>query len=455
MNTSNSNVKPKINKVGTVGANNVIINLEKLNAKVLPETDIKRCIAKALQQFSRDSMPAMIESFGDLSDVVPSNMNYVACMTVINSYVKENKGLRHPVYLIDSLIQETDVVIKSGGITYGSETVPSMMGMVATNAHYAVIGATSTLLSFCTKENVKGDVDKVITNKVSAGFAGIPMVDMLKPRNAIRTMTASPLISRDAMYTAMSVNDRAAVSIIDQVYATVPQYSHVNEDGQKAMMKLYGSGIIKFLPTGCGPTVMNPVVTVANDKITFMTMWALVNISRGMRGEDKAGIGSLTAGYYLYDMPPTYAKAIARSKETLFLCRAYGFIAVSVPAGCKDYSMLYTQILVANGISVITANGTKVHTSSSVPAVYGRSKVETLFIIPNAFGEPSMTRSGVSMNQEGFNDKAATFVEDFDNGARVMYTYYTPNLQILAEKKKWLDYVSYLFSSYWSYSIVV
>jgi len=194
------------------------------------------------------------------------------------------------------------------------------------------------------------------------------------------------------------------------------------------------------LPTGCGPTVMNPVVTVEDDKITFLTMWALVNISRGLRGEDKAGIGSLTAGYYLYDMPPTYAKAIARAKETLFFCKTYGFIAVSVPAGCKDYSMLYTQILVANGISVITANGTKVHTTLSVPAVYGKSKVDTLIVIPNAFAEPSMTRSGVSMNQEGFNDKAATFIEEFSNGARIMYTYYTPQLQTLAEKNGWTMY---------------
>jgi len=432
-------------------ANNTVvdINLSAFDEEALPEDDVRRCAAKALTKYTIDTLPAFVASL-DLKKIVPSPLSITICLLNLVTYYKTNKGAKHPSYYIDLVHQEYDSIISDEGIKYvkvnGADeeevNLKSMMGMVTDDNFAFLCGAASTLVNYYTRET-ETDINATFNNPQYLGFVQIPNLNLITVRDSMRTYKNSVIVSRDSMYETMMNKNGQALVVIDRAYSVARKYSQVNNLVLTKLTEMKNEGKINFVPSGRVPVVCTPAITVNEQKLTYDSLWTTILVSRSLRGQEK-GIGGLTAGYCMFDMPAHIAKAVYRARELLQMASNLGVKLIRLPSGDSDYPTLLVQILVANGMRVQTEAGSNNFcTDDSPPGVYRSSKVKGLQIISNPFREPTFSASGISMNQGDFEKGAVTFNGSFKKHLCATLVWFTRELEAFATENKYVLYPAF------------
>jgi len=434
------NNKPVEKITSNVISNKVRIDLNMLSAATIPDNDIRRCAVKALRFYMQESLPQIILSL-NLDGISESALPKHECLRILVEYSLSNPERKHPVYQVDIHLQKDDVVLEDGGLTSAGKFIPSKMGMLIENPFALFAGATSSVISYYTKEN-GDDISTTLINKQLTRYANIPEIDLIGVRSAVRTHLPSSTVSRDAIYDVMMSKQSHGLALIDQTYTKLAPYNQVSETIKAKLDQMLVKGEIMFKPTGNVPSVSNPKIEIPDKAVTFPAMWSLILASRAVRGGDKGGMGSLTTGYYSYDMPYHYCKAVGRAREILKLASVFAVKAIQVPSDMKEFSMLFVQICIANGLIVISELGTKICKKDSPPGMYARCSVPCLTIKNNLFMEPTMTKTGISMNQGTFPDRMEVIERDLKKKTLCMLTYLTPDLYNFAVARDCMIYPS-------------
>jgi hypothetical protein len=387
----------------------VTIDVEKFYENALPNEDIARVIKKVLQQYDLETLPSIVHTIS-YKNAVPSDLDYVSCFKILYSYASENKNARHPAYYVETVLETSDVTYTDKGISYdsseGRKTVSSKMGMLADSpiAYYA--GACSSILNYYTRETVDS-VEKVFANESLSKVTKIPQVDLTSVRSGIKTYNSSVTISREMHYEAMLTDQNSALVLMDKLYANkgLVEYSMVSEAVKKAIVTYCAKKKMNYVANGRIPAVTYMDISIS-ELIQLIQAWTIAAIIKSQIGGENSGMGGITSGYYSFDMTPSVVKSLARAREIIAILKILSLRVVKLPS-TKEFKVLCQQILVANGISVISTYGSGVCVKDSPVGLYQNSEVTYLSVVSNTLIEPSYTKMGMK-----YDDKAAKIALD-------------------------------------------
>jgi len=410
------------------------IDLQKLKSSVIPNDDIKRVVKKMLLSYKIESLPSIVQTL-DLDGVTPSDLDVMRCNMIMTNYVSTNRTAKHPMYYLENVLEKEDVVFADTGISTKTVAVATKMGMLADDpmAYYA--GAASTLLNYYTRESDKG-IAKCFSMDEYANAMQVPNVDMVDVRSAVKTKVPSVTLSREIHYETIMREPHAGLLLMDKMYSLpkVNSYAVQNETVQKVVQKFSDDNALGHDSKGFVPSVVNNVFTLQND-LSLNNVWLLASVSKSQIGGDKAGRGSLTAGYYSFDMPANYVKAIARARELIAILGRMNLKTVKI-AGTKEFTLLMLTILARNDIRVISPYGKFLCQKSSPPGIYATADVSYLNVVANSIAEPKF--SGTGMNYPAKDTFESCFDGIFSKKRRervAVLTYFTSQLiKIVAEK---------------------
>jgi hypothetical protein len=152
----------------------------------------------------------------------------------------------------------------------------------------------------------------------------MPDLDLTRLREAYMSLKKSTTISQTIIYNNVMKDTIYAVHYVDKVYTVASKYSKTNPANAKlsfaatchinnsrkhpkpedTLEKSEGRHPISFKMAW---DRLPPKVT---ESLEYF--WRFQNLSN-MRGNDKSGFGGTTVGYYNFNMPANYVRAIARA----------------------------------------------------------------------------------------------------------------------------------------------
>lgn len=403
------------------------IDLTKLKANLIPSEDIKRVVKKILTEYKIESLPSIVRSF-DLSDIVPSEFTVIKCFAIMKNYVSSNRDIRHPVYYLENVLENSDVVYQNTGIKFEDKIVSSKMGMIADNPMAFYAGAASTVLNYYTREDNRS-ITKTFVTPAYLGVMKLDDVNLEDIRASVKTNLSSVTLSRETHYETFMLDTKNAIHVIDRIYSApkLNDYAISNDRAKEVSQAVSNENQLQYIAKGNVPCVVDCDFDL-KDNTTLEQAWLIAAISRSQIGGEKAGMGALTSGYYAFDMPTNVVKALARAREVIAMLKLLRISVVKI-AATKDFSLLSMQLLARNGIRVISSFGAGLCKKDSPPGIYASSDVSYLTIVANSFQEPKFNASGMTyQSRDSFEDSFAGVFSKKKKGYTAVLTYYTPAL---------------------------
>jgi len=418
-----------------------VIKVMDLYDNSLPEDNIRRVVKKMKDKWYDESFPDAVR-YLNLNGVVASTLNYIECAKIIATYVSQSRGHSHPVGYVESVLEECDVAIANTGITIittaGDKIVESKMGMIADEPLHLYLGATSTLLNYYTREETDGSTAAGFKQPEYQQIACIPPISLTGIRAKILTGVPSVSESREIIYSKLNRNPAVGLTYVDSVYSKTP--TMLNQKKETVFkFAMQDPGVAKIIN---GQLTLNKVQATSKgvipaviamdyalpEKITLMNMWMIIHISKMLRGAENSGSGSLTIGYYAYDMPSSLVKVVARVREIMMMLNMCKLQVVTLPGPNKEFPLMVHRALVANRIVVISGAGIGVYKKDDPVSVYQSTRMPSLHILDNRFPEPSYSKAkGISFFESSFQKVYESFLDA--NGACAVFTWLTPKIQ--------------------------
>jgi len=170
-------------------------------------------------------------------------------------------------------------------------------------------------------------------------------------RIGVDNTTKSPNISQSEIYAKVRATPCIAFHLMSGILSKVPQFSQP-EPGLTAHMKKFYSKekvpedkqYVMLVPKKISLSIIHSSADACGD------LWKYLFCSRQIRGEDTAGIGSLSMGYYFFHMPRSVAKLISLIYDFRALMKHYGVDHIFLSSGTPEY---VKRALVCNKYYVI------------------------------------------------------------------------------------------------------
>lgn len=204
------------------------INLSLLNADLteeIPETDIRRLVKKLTQAMSIENLHAYCKTV-DYMNVEPSPLGIMECHKLVNEFVKTSSALIHPVYVVDNLMVEGDVIFSpdniKGVVKKEGQLEPvqidNKMGIYSDSEEDREKAVASSLLALATSRVDDGIQDVYKDSRILEFFCMQP-IRLRAVRDFFQDDTKSAVKAREFIYSTLKQEGQYSDIIIDKIYA--------------------------------------------------------------------------------------------------------------------------------------------------------------------------------------------------------------------------------------------
>jgi hypothetical protein len=338
------------------------------------------------------TLPSWIENWAVPADTIASNRSGLECYNILLSKRKEAEKIQHPVYKLDRLVTTTSVTftpVKVVENTGDKTTHTVKRGFLSSpdEGESTVLASafSANMLAYYTKGNDKGKVSAVIPRDRAVSL-GIVSPDLVPIRLASEESSRSSTLARDNIFMMLKDDSYNAMFVMSKILTLFPGFS----EEQVAITP----NLHKYLKTvGIDKKSYVPALVPKTDKILVCTVtdyrlaWNFLHNSRQVRGADGAGIGTLTNGYYFFEMSRTMAKYISYAYDFMNMLNQYKVKVLYITAPIQEYVV---RILVANGYSVVYEMNMSLRAYADEPGYYRTvgAQVPVLKYLNLTFADP-------------------------------------------------------------------
>jgi hypothetical protein len=438
----------------------------------IPDDDPRRLLRKLIDsRVNIDSLPPFVLSL-DYRSVVASSYNKMQCNLKLYEYQKKNKDVVHAVNTIPCLLQDTDVVVSKGSISYVAENdmVPetaseeekqkqkvtvtlSTMGIYSFSGTTQLYSVVSTALAYVTDKTETG-YDNVFKDERKNDVIGIDkVINAVGIRDIYVTTSKGSNLAREEIYQCMRKDPDLASLVIDRLYGCLP-FRNVEERVRKAFeiskrklnatRKKDKKKEITYIMKGNFPGVFKETYGMSAEPSLNVAL-SISNIAEQTIGGGETKRGALTSGYMYGEMPSHIVKTTNLVREIVSIANVYGLNVVVVPSN-KRYSTSIIRTLVANGISVISDSGTGIQKKDDILAGHYRYTARAVLeIVSDPFTPPTFNKQGPVWLE---NSKIEREYETFHHqagGCRVTFTTLSPFLCQKINRKEKIGFLPSLY----------
>jgi len=302
------------------------------------------------------SLPSYFDDVVIPKDTVPSTLNFITCYKNVIAYFKENRQVFHPAKVLESTLFDQSVVFHPTKVVLADKQELSVKCgyLIPSDAKDEIITVASafvsTAVSYYAKVNETGQLADLPKQEILDNLNWI--YPNLGPfRMSVDNVTKSPNISQSEVYSRVKESPMIAIHLMSGILHQAPQFSEPEPSLTEPMKRFYKK-------EGIDPARQYKVVvpkkmalkTIKKSVDPCGDLWKYLEQSRQIRGEDTAGIGSLSMGYYFFDMPRSLMKEISLIYDFRALMKFYAVKHIFLSASTSEY---VKRTLVANDYSVI------------------------------------------------------------------------------------------------------
>jgi len=302
-----------------------------------------------------------LPSYFDVDEIplgtLPSQESPLVCYKRVVAYFKTNVLEMHPNKVIEAKLMESPVKftpvkvetakneileVKKGYLI--PENTPKAIGVVAS-------AYVSTALPYHVKYDSQGRLIRV-GKEEDYKKLGWKYPDGMYPfRAALGNDTRSAGMAQQEMYRMLRADFSLAIHMMSGILSLAPEFSVVETALQDFMTKKYEEQKVS-VSSRYVPRVPIRIVlkTVKKARNLIDDAYKFLYKSRQLRGQDGAGIGTLTIGYYFFDMPRNLAKHISMVYDLRALMKHYNVRVVMLSSAFDEY---VKRAMVENGYIVI------------------------------------------------------------------------------------------------------
>lgn len=333
--------------------------------KKIPEDNILRIVKKLGQFFNLESIGAV--DFEVPDDVEPSSLGHIECLKIFQKYQETALKRGHPMELFPAFNVNNDIKVTVAEVAVGEEKYPIKQCTVLAGAQHGMsmnASAVGDMLATSYRWTTTGfvnSIQKVEERKLMC----VPDIKAIGKLPEIGIKEKNPRQAAYAYFDVFTAKPKISIPLMSDIITKMdPQFYIKSTKMSEAFNKLEGDYKREIINL---PKISVPEVRVFNN---MDLAYRFHERSKAFRGEDAAGVGSLSAGYPLVKMPRHYAKAWAFCQDLRLiiksLTRTEKRVNFNIPPG-----MFILSVLVANGFSCGVAHSQRrFDPKNPVPGLY-------------------------------------------------------------------------------------
>jgi len=302
-----------------------------------------------------------LPSYFDVEEIPPGTLasqeSPLVCYKRVIAYYKTNVLEMHPNKVVEAKLMEGPVKFTPVKVETAKEEVlevkkgylipektPKVIGVVAS-------AFVSTALPYHVKYDGQGRLIKVGKDEDYKKLGWVYPDGMYPLRAALGNDTRSAGSAQQEIYRMLRADFSLAIHMMSGILSLAPEFSIVESALQDFMSKKYEEQKVS-VSSRYVPRVPIRIIlkTVKKARNLLDDVYKFLYKSRQLRGQDGAGIGTLTIGYYFFDMPRTMVKHISTVYDLRALMRYYKVKVIMLPSAFDEY---VKRALVENGYIVI------------------------------------------------------------------------------------------------------
>lgn len=370
---------------------------EKLLAKTkkIKEDDIRRVVKKLAAHFSLESIGASEIEVPD--DIEPSSLNPFECLRIFQAYQKTALSRGHPSELFPAFNVESDIKITAAEVYVEGVKYPVKQCTVIAGDQgglYLNASALGDMLATSYRYTPTGYVHS-IQKLEERTLMCVPDMKCLNKIPEIGIKERNPRQTSYAYFDVFTAKPKIAIPLMSDLISKMDSVFYAKSgpmtEAYKKMSGNFKREVINL-----------PKMSIPNVRIfdNLDLAYRFHERSKSFRGEDAAGVGALSSGYYLIKMPRHYAKAWSFCQDMRFimssLLRKNKYVNFTIPP-----SMFILNVLVANGFCCgVSSSQRKFNEKDPVPGLYFHVPGGILYRDIGTKG-PAVTKRGVTYMKEG------------------------------------------------------
>jgi len=408
-----------------------------LEGNTIAEEDIRRVIKKIKMLYPREQIHSSFETL-EWQEVEPSNMPPLKCFDIYNQHIKKSMVSKHPVHVIDSITQKSDVSISFDNIIYEEvdgevtkkSSIQNIMGMYSTDARQQLFATTATAIAHITHREDKGTVNVFVESKKCNILKVTPM-KAIPIRSQFTQTSKSGGAARDEIYEAMYQKPNWGHMIVDDTYRVLP-YKADDVDVRRLRLliatKMREKGELNRKEadiTGSCPVAIVRRFTF-KDEVPLRNLYATMHVAKQTIGGNGTKRGALTFGYMYGEISSAWTTILLNVRTIMSFVKMCNINCVKLPVS-DDYSVNLIRTLIRNGISVATPKGIGMCSSSSIVGHYRSTAVASFRIVEDPFTQVGFVSNGVEWRDNNFEEEFKTLTAN-EKGIYFAHVALTPKI---------------------------
>jgi hypothetical protein len=389
-------MKPKVgNKIYNLG--NVV---EQLKGK--GDDDFMRMLVKLINSKSFTNIPDWMKEI-TMDNVEPSSFEPSECYARLVRMKFMTYERHHPATVLEDLTITQPVVFSVRNITYDTPAKKTVtlinckgLAMVEKKSLAFCAATTATILSYYVRGK-EMDLSERIKDEPSNVILGFRYASGLtRMRSLIEAYGSSSSTVRDDIYQKLTL---PANNGVNYHYAALlatkfPEYYQFHDKLDTELNVFYEQEQIDDKDRLKGSLLEGKAIKAASGK-SIEVMWRFLDQSRSVRGQDSAGCGTLSVGYYLgWEISRSFIKSISMALDIMnVLDRAK---VKTIIMFSQYLPVNVVAILVNNGYYVVVqASVYKVCLENSKPGLYSSTSKKGIWYYDYKFTEPIIKKAGI------------------------------------------------------------
>jgi len=367
------------------------------------DDDFMRMLVKLLSSKSFMNIPDWMTEVV-LDDVEPSSFDAVTCYSKLMQMRFKAHHRHHPANILEDLTLEKSVTFTVRKMEYEEEkekktVLHNTKGLALKERKSLTVCAanTSSLLAYYVraKDQDLSERIKAEETNVSLGFRYASGLTSM--RSLLRSYEPSSTMARDAIYRTLTLKENSGLNYhLSAVMATKFKEFYVNNDDiTKEMEIYYKEANVPEADRLRGALLEGKSPQVASGK-DIEVMWRYLDASRSVRGQDSAGCGTLTVGYYWgWEISRAFVKSISMAWDIMSVLDSAEVKTVCMYSQSLPINVM--NILVNNGYYVvIVSSNFPVCAKDSKPGVYSATSLPSIFYLDYKFSEPVIRKTWIT-----------------------------------------------------------
>lgn len=301
------------------------------------------------------NLPSYLKDVTPKIGTVPSSRDYLECRRLLAAHFAKTPSSQHPASQVEKLLKTSNVSFNPVQVSTKDEVFVVRRGYLVEDPETSVADITCAFASTMLAYYVRGDGEaslKVPLDNATATILNLPTLDLVVDRSRIGNFTKSAVKARDEMYGILKENIPVAMHTSSKILSKLPdQFSEEHPTSNVSLVKYYDAkNVLSVNRYKFKIPIAGPIKVIKSIDVT--KAWRLLAKSRGFRGEDNAGIGVLSIGYYWFEMNRTMVKYISRIHDLINFMKFCG-VTVLILGHSSKLPEFIVKSLILNGYTVV------------------------------------------------------------------------------------------------------